>query len=256
MIIKKKSNLCKDGLYSHIKVLVSCIVALFICNCIPRVHHAQNSKMHFEKNDSPMNVELMSGDLVDVKFYYTPEINESQVIRADGKISLQLLGDIDVVGKTPEQVRVELIQAYKPHLKDPEVVVILRRINERRVYVGGEVLRPGALPIPGSLTVLEAIMEAGGFTNASAKIKNVVIIRRTGDKWKGIVVNMSKPLNGKYGAICELQPRDVVYVPRTTISKIDQWIDQHINKVIPGVLSAVGGSVISAEIYKNLINDE
>jgi protein involved in polysaccharide export with SLBB domain len=209
----------------------------------------------FDKPAVPASVMLTPGDMVDVKFYYTPEMNESQTIRPDGKISLQLLGDVDVMGKTPEQVRKELIAAYSSHLKDPDVVVILRSMNERRVYVGGEVNRPGVVPIPGSLTVLEAIMDAGGFNMALAKPKNVVILRRQGDKWQGKVINLSKPLKGDEVSLCELQPRDIVYVPRTSIAKVDQWVDQHINKLIPEIVSSVGGSLIGAEIYRGIYNN-
>jgi polysaccharide biosynthesis/export protein len=206
------------------------------------------------KPGTPPSVTLTPGDVVDVKFYYTPEMDESQTIRPDGKISVQLLGDVDVAGKTPEQIRQELITAYSNHLKNPDVVVIVRSFNERRVYVGGEVNRPGVVPIPGSLTVLEAIMDAGGFNMASAKPQNVVILRRQGEKWQGKVVNLSKPLKGDTDSLCELGPRDIVYVPRTNITKVDQWIDQHINKIIPEIVTSAAGAFFSAEFYRELNN--
>jgi len=217
---------------------------LFAGACTPPPHEA-----FFDKPAAIAPFTLKPGDQIDLKFYYTPELNDTQIIRPDGKISLQLLGDVDVAGKTPEQVRKELIAAYSSHLKNPDVAVVVRSVNERRVYVGGEVIRPGAIPIPGSMTVLEAIMDAGGFNLATAKPKSVVVLRRQGDKWQGTIVDLSPIDKAKPVPLYELEPRDIVYVPRTAIARIDQWVDQHINKMIPEIINSAGGSVAGAEIW-------
>jgi protein involved in polysaccharide export with SLBB domain len=229
---------------SVLSTIVSAV--LFIAACTPPPKQA----MAFDKPATPPAITLMAGDVLSIKFYYTPEMNDTQTVRPDGKISLQLLGDVAVAGKTTEQVRQELITAYSGHLKNPDVVVIVRSMNERRIYVCGEVTRPGAQPLPGSLTVLEAVMDAGGFITASAKPQNVVIIRRSGDTWTGKAVDLSKPLAGNAVALCELQPRDIVFVPRTSISHVDQWIDQHINKVIPSIVNSATATLFSAEFYQ------
>jgi protein involved in polysaccharide export with SLBB domain len=237
----------KTSLYG----LLSFTVALIAFSCAPP---PPQEEPVFDKAAAPAAITLMPGDVVDVKFYYTPEMNETQTIRPDGKISLQLLGDVEVSGKTPEQVRQELIAVYAKHLKEPDVVVILRTMNERRVYVAGEVARPGAIALPGSLTALEAVMEAGGFLANSAKTKNVIIIRRRGDTWHGRTIDLSGPLKGGDITLAELAPRDIVYVPRTAISKVDQWVDQHINKLIPEIVNTAAGSLIGAEVYRNITN--
>jgi protein involved in polysaccharide export with SLBB domain len=178
-------------------------------------------------------VTLGPGDMIDVKFFYNPELNESQTVRPDGKISLQLVGEVSVYGKTPAELRQELMMLYKPELKRTEIAVIVRSFYDRRVFVGGEVKTPGLIPMPGPLTALEAIMQAGGFDPRTARVSNVVIIRDKDGKRYGGTLDFGKTLNGKEIQPFYLEPNDIVYVPRTTIVKVNQWIDQYINKIVP-----------------------
>ena len=176
---------------------------------------------------------LGPGDGLDFKFFNTPELNDSQTVRPDGKITLQLIGEVMVQGKTPEELRAELIRLYIPALKNPEVVVIVRSLSDRRVYVGGEVNKPGIIPMPSRLTALEAIIEAGGFKMDTAKLKSVVIIRQREGKLRGSLIDFSGTPNGEAGPPIYLQPRDIVYVPETAIVKVDRWVDQYIYKILP-----------------------
>jgi protein involved in polysaccharide export with SLBB domain len=230
---------------------ITVFAGLFVAACTPPPGH----EAFFDKPASVAPFTLKPGDQINLKFYYTPEMNDSQTIRPDGKISLQLLGDVDVAGKTPEQLRQELTNAYSGHLKSPDVAVVVRGMNERRVYVGGEVNRPGAIILPGSMTVLEAIMDAGGFNALTARPENVVVLRRMGDKWQGKIVDLSHIVEGSAVSLYELEPRDVVYVPRSAIAKVDQWVDQHINKLIPDIINNAGGSLIGAEIYRGILDN-
>ncbi len=178
-------------------------------------------------------VTLAAGDELEIKFFYAPELNESQTVRPDGRIALQLVREVYVVGKTPAQLGDELARLYGSHLKQPEVTVIVRALAGQRVYVGGEVNRPGAVPMPGALSAFEAIMEAGGFNMQSAKVENVVVIRHRNGRRSGIALDLEKALAGKSFAAFPLEPNDIVYVPRTRIAKVDQWIEQHINRIVP-----------------------
>jgi protein involved in polysaccharide export with SLBB domain len=179
-------------------------------------------------------VVLAPGDQIEIKFFYVPELNESQTVRPDGKIALQLVGEVDVQGKSPEDLRQELFQLYTPHLKKPDVTVIVRSLQGQRVFVGGEVRAPGALQYIGPTTVLEAVMLAGGYDPRTAETKNIVIIRQENGKRYGASYNLKAALSGEEQVQpFYLEPQDIVFVPRTRIAKVDQWIDQHINKLIP-----------------------
>ena len=108
-------------------------------------------------------------------------------------------------------------------------------LRNNKVYVGGEVNKPGQVEVPGSLTALEAIGQAGGFNTTTANVGKVVIIRNRDGKQYGTVVSLKEALSGKETQPFYLRPGDTVYVPQTGIAKVNQWVDQHINKVMPKV---------------------
>lgn len=176
---------------------------------------------------------LSAGDVLDVKFFYLPELDESQIVRPDGFMTLQLIGDVPVQGKTPAQLHQELVKRYASHLKNPKLTIMVRRINDSRAWVTGEVKRPGPVQMPARMTVLEAVMDVGGGTRPTADMKNVLVVRQREGRNYGCLVNLHDVLKGKEGASFFLQPRDVVYVPPTFITKADDWIDQYLNKMVP-----------------------
>lgn len=183
---------------------------------------------------------LGPGDTLDIKFFYAPELNESQTVRPDGKITLQLIGDIEVWKKTPADLQNDLMKRYAKELKQPEIAVIIRSLSDRRVFVGGEVNKPGIIAMPGRLTALEAIMEAGGFKMETASLKNVVLIRYMDGKYRGCLLDFDDNLAGKEVEPFFLNPRDIIYVSQTAIVKLDQWVDQYIYKLLPISKSGIG----------------
>jgi polysaccharide export outer membrane protein len=181
----------------------------------------------------PVQPALSAGDVVEIKFFYTPQLNEVQTLRPDGKISLQLVGEVDAQGKTPAELCAELMRLYSPNLRDPNVTVIVRSFYNRRVYVGGMVTKPGLVDMPAKLTALEAIIQAGGFDVRDAELRNVIVIRHKDDQRYGYSLNLKPFLTGGEIQPFYLEPQDILYVPRTEIAQANQWIDQHINKLIP-----------------------
>ena len=190
--------------------------------------------------------QIAPGDVVEVKFIGAPELNESQAVSVDGKLCLQLVGHVSAAGKTVGQLREDLVQIYTPHLKKPDISVIIRSHESRRVSVLGEVFRPGPVAMPAQLTLLDALTYAGGHRPDTAELANVVIIRREGNKAiVGTVdvrpsLGLTSPKEDEAVQPLYLRPGDVVYVPETRIVRIDRWIDQHINRLIP-----VTGLVVS-----------
>ncbi|MFH0793439.1 MAG: polysaccharide biosynthesis/export family protein [bacterium] len=142
------------------------------------------------------------GDVAEVKFRFCPELNEVQTVRADGMISLQVVNEVEAAGLRPAELRSHLIELYGDELVDPEITVIARLEQNRWVYVGGEVNKfrnvDGLLQVPciGNLTAAEAIMSAGGFLKGSAKLSNVLIIRRMGDTQYMRMIDMRLKFRG------------------------------------------------------------
>ncbi len=179
---------------------------------------------------------LEAGDELDVKFYYAPELNElAQPIRPDGKISLQLIGEVQVAGQTPGSLEKILKDKYHGLIDKDEITVIARKFSHRVVYVGGAVLRPQAVPMAGQLTVLASVLAAGGEDLQSSDMGEVIVLRLDGAKYRGYALNLKRMLSGEDQHPFFLMPGDTVYVSRSQIADVDLWIDQHINKVVPTI---------------------
>jgi len=115
-------------------------------------------------------------DVLDVNVWKEQELTRTLQVRPDGKISMPLLGDVQAAGMTPGQLAQNVSERLKKFLTAPQVTVILTQINSQRVYVIGEVTRPGAYPVLPGMTVLQAIYSAGGLTQF-ANSKKIFVMR-------------------------------------------------------------------------------
>jgi polysaccharide biosynthesis/export protein len=192
---------------------------------------------------------LQLGDVLDIKFFYNPELNETVPVRPDGRISLPLVNDIQAAGRTPADLRAELMKTYAATLREPEVAVIVKEFAARRIYIGGEVNTPSLLRVPGPITLLQAIFEAGGIRR-SGKTDSIVVLRYQGTTTPEFIkVDLKSAFEqGAQGADIALQASDIVWVPKTKIAKFDDFVDQYIRQVIPipltlGVSYVFGGFI-------------
>ena len=140
---------------------------------------------------------------------------EKVVVRPDGKISLPLVNDVDAVGLTVDQLRVRIQDAAGKFVQEPEVSVVVKEINSRRVSITGQVAKPGPYPLLSRTTVVELIAMAGG-TAEYAKTKEVRVFRTKNGKSESFLFNFKDFVKGKQKAIeqnIELLPGDTVTVP-------------------------------------------
>ncbi len=176
---------------------------------------------------------LQLGDVVDVKLFYNPELDETLPIRPDGRISLQLVGEVKAAGLTPAELRERLREEYSEALRRPEIAVIVKEFAGRKVYVGGEVNAPGILRPAGRLTALQAIFAAGGFKD-SAQLGHVVVLRHQGTPEPlFLTVDLRQSLTGEETSDLVLEPYDIVFVPKTRIARMNQLVDQYVRELLP-----------------------
>ena len=172
------------------------------------------------------------GDLIAVKFFYNDKLNEEVTIRPDGKISLQLVGDVQAAGLTPLQLEEQLTAKYSRIIKSPELGVIVKEFTAERVYVGGEVARPGLISKVGMLRILDAVLQSGGALD-TAKLNSVILIRYNGSNKPDVyTLDLNRVIKGETPDIV-LRPYDIVYVPKTTIAKVDVFVSQYLHKLLP-----------------------
>jgi polysaccharide export outer membrane protein len=178
------------------------------------------------------NYYLQPGDQIDIKFFYDPELNETVTIRPDGKISLQLVEEMKIAGLTPAELDKIITERYGEELKNPEVAVIVRSFGGQKVYVGGEVKSPKTLTLTGELTVMQSIIDAGGLKDSAKKTEIIVIHRGYDYKPVPCKINLERLLAGQEKDI-SLQPFDIVYIPKSKIDNVNEWVRKYVRNMIP-----------------------
>jgi protein involved in polysaccharide export with SLBB domain len=181
----------------------------------------------------PAPYRIHVGDTLAIKFYNNRDLDQELTVRPDGKISLPLAGDMQAAGLEPSAVADAIEAAYRSELARPRPAVMLTKIGAR-VYVGGEVEKPGAYFLSPNLTLVQAIQEAGGF-RPEAHLSQVVLIRRARDgQPAGFAVDVRPVIGGTQpGDDLPLQPDDIAFVPRSKIADVDLWVKQYIRDMLP-----------------------
>lgn len=160
---------------------------------------------------------LHEGDMVSITFQYSTNFNALQKITLDGFLNLESAGQIRAAGRTALELQAELARAYKPLVKDDVVTVKLLAAVDG-VYVSGAVFKPGRIPLERPLTVMEAIMEAGGFDPNRARLSDVMVLRIEHGKQRSYAVNLKHVLQGREESPFYLRPFDIVHVPARTFN--------------------------------------
>lgn len=153
-------------------------------------------------------------DLLAINVWHEPELSQSVPVRPDGKISLPLIGDLEVSGLTPRALEGRLAKELDAYIHKPQVTVIVREVNSRKFYMIGEVERPGAYPLTPNMTVLDALATAGGFRDF-AKVKQIYLLRLRPDGSRNrIHFDFKAAVSGRtlYRDI-EIQVGDTIVVP-------------------------------------------
>lgn len=136
-------------------------------------------------------------DVLDIDVWKQKELTRAVEVRPDGKISLPLLNDIQASGLTPMQLAANITDGLKKFITDPQVTVIVTQINSQRVYILGEVTKPGAYPLLPGMNVLQALSSAGGFT-MFANTKKIYVLRKQAGKQKKFPFNYKAVISGKH----------------------------------------------------------
>jgi polysaccharide biosynthesis/export protein len=169
-----------------------------------------------------------------------PEIVREVVVRPDGRISFDLIGDVDVRGHTLAEVRTEITRRLKDFIVQPDVTVALKRSDSRTFYIFGEVMRPGAYALVGDVTAVYALGMAGGSTKFASEDSATMVRPGLEGKLAYPVHYKSITREGDGGTNYLLQPGDVIYVPPTITATIGYAIQ---NLFFPiSAIFGLGGS--------------
>lgn len=161
---------------------------------------------------TPPDYVLGSDDQLHITVWKETDFTVTLPVRPDGKISLPLINDIQAAGLTPMQLRVSITEKLKKYIADPRVTVVVTAMNSRRVFVSGEVLHTGAMPLLPNMTMLQALA-AAGFTQF-ANLKGIYVLRMENGKQVKLPFNYRQVIKGNHPEQnIPLRPGDTVVVP-------------------------------------------
>jgi protein involved in polysaccharide export with SLBB domain len=229
--------------------LMSLIVALGACadgarGSAPRAQTQFSNILYATWTDAEPPYRLYPGDELDVQVPSAPELNKTVTVQPDGRISLPLIDPVMVADRSVVDAQAALSRAYARELLRPQVRIGVRT-SPLKVFVGGEVDKPGVYDMPGDINALQAVIMAGGF-RTSAKRDDVLIIRR-GPEGRAMMrsLNLVRGIRNPAGTdLVPLRRFDVVYVPRSNISNAGLFVQQYLRDVMPvsvGFSYATGG---------------
>ncbi len=193
--------------------------------CFPGASLGQMPSVAVER--PPQAYRIQRGDKLSIKFFSHPELNEiDMLVRPDGYVSPQIINEIRAEGRTVSELKSELEKAYNEILLTPIITVSVVNFVAPRIFVGGQVNKPGRYEIRDAGTLLQAIFLAGGFTRDAHR--SMVIHARPNGKGDWIIqtANVMKILDRK-GTVKDvaLQDGDYVFVPDSKISQINKAVE-------------------------------
>lgn len=198
-------------------------MAFVVCACLLSAcrapSHPPSSSLNVIAASTPsMTGALQEGDVIQIAFATSTNLNSTQRIQLDGQISLQFVGNVKAAGKTPAELQKSLEKLYEPQLRGVEPITVTVISTSAAVYVTGAVLRPGKIAMEKPLTVLEAIMEAGGADGSRAKLSAVTVLRVEDGKRISRRFDLKRALEGKDLSLFYLKPGDTVYIPEKVVN--------------------------------------
>jgi polysaccharide export outer membrane protein len=185
----------------------------------------------FVSNSNVATSKIAVGDVLNIRFFYSPELNKSVRVRDDGKISLDLFQGIAAAGQTVDELQKQLTGLYSKEFTNPEVTVDIDSRAIASAYVTGEVLLPGAKEVRGKMTA-GMLLAMSQVNQKTAKTKSVFLMRNSGEhNYNVYQLDASFPGGTAHGV--QILAGDILFVPRKGITKAGDFVQQYIKDLLP-----------------------
>lgn len=186
---------------------------------LPAVHAEDAAPA--ETDDSGSAYRIGVDDRLQVSVWRNPELSITVPVRPDGQISVPLLGDVRAGGRLPRDVAADIEQQLKAYLREPKVAVILVELRSHefisRVRVTGAVRQPISIPYRQGMTVLDAVLQAGGVSEF-ASANRTRLYRKRGDQRETFDIKLDSILErGDLDTNLDVQPGDIITVPERVL---------------------------------------
>jgi polysaccharide export outer membrane protein len=161
----------------------------------------------------PPDYTLNPGDQIDIAVWKELELTKTVIVRPDGKFSFPLAGEIQASGRTIAQVQVEITNKLKTYIPEAVVTAAVKELDGYRIYVIGQVTKPGSFVMNPRMNVLQALTVAGGMT-PFAGLNGIIVLRGNGAAQRVIQFHYSEVVKGRnLNENIQLEAGDVVVVP-------------------------------------------
>ncbi|MDO9589087.1 MAG: polysaccharide biosynthesis/export family protein [Brevundimonas sp.] len=180
---------------------------------------------------------LYPGDEIEIATPTAAELTRTQRIGPDGRISLPLVGQIMAADRTIAEVEADASVAFASQLRRPVVEITLKTAGPIRVWVGGEVRTPGMIEMNGDLDAYQAVIQAGDFL-PTARQGEVALIRRGP---AGVRMMRAVDLRPRRGEVVALRRGDIIFVPRSTLGEVANFVTLFRNALPVGFSYMIGG---------------
>lgn len=194
-------------------VMVSVVMLIGSCadkqtQMVPKVSSTDSQVIKAEKI-----YKVGVGDILEILTWKEPDFSREVQVRIDGKISFPLLNDIQAAGRTTLDIRDEIQTKLQDYVNHPVVSVSIKLAESQKIYILGEVLKPGEYPLSKHLTVLQALALSGGFTEWASK-SDIKVLRSEAGQTNTIQVDYDEIEDGNsLEQNISLEANDIIVVP-------------------------------------------
>jgi len=227
------------------------LIALFILSaCESMMTYPANirpaAQMGPENVEQRWDYTISLNDVLEIFIWKHTDLSRDVIVRPDGKISMPLIGDIMAEGLTLNKLDAEITKRYSEYLVSPDVSIAVKTFAGEKVFIFGEVTTPGIHTFQKNSSLIEVLAKAGGW-NQYAKISNIFVIR--GDLTKEpevILIDIKEILSGNTRLNIMIYPKDIVYVPSTTIADVGRFVRDYL-----GPLQTTLSTIITVDYLKS-----
>lgn len=218
-----------------IAAVAACLAAGFVgCAMTARGAEPARPVEYATHTEWDAHARLYPGDAVEVTVLSAPELSRTVTLGPDGRVRLPLAnGPVHLADKTTIEAEAAVTAAYAGRLRHPEIE-ISPRFGPRQVFVGGEVARPGVYEIPAGADALQAVMLAGGFTNAARRTEVLLLRRAAGGEQAALVMNLDpRAIRAGRTDAPPVTRMDVIWAPKKPIAQVGLFVQQYVRDAIP-----------------------
>lgn len=189
-------------------------IAIALLACAACAHETPAPPKHLDGTSSSVaNVALGPGDVFEVRVFSEPDLSGAFRVASDGSIDFPLVGKFQVEGLTASRLSDKLTEELARFLRNPNVSVFVKEFNSKKVFVLGEVQRPGTFPFEDGMNIIQAVTLAGGFTRLADQ--NGTYVTRIIDEKEHRLKVPVKAIGEGSATNFDLQPGDIVFVPES-----------------------------------------